>query len=266
MPKKTINGVDLYYEVKGEGPPLVMIQGLGYSSRFWFNQVPELKEDFELVLFDNRDVGKSEIVDREYEMEDMARDVKGLIDELNLNQVNVLGLSMGGYIAQHLALGWPDLVEKLILVSTHAGGPKYLAATGDLWEEILDVEGLSEREIYRKGYRYSVSEDFFEDEETVEKLVDMRVEDAQPEEAYQRQFQAASEFDLSDRLGEIETDTLIVSGEEDRVVPGQFAEQLNEGIPNSRLEVVEGAAHLIHIEKPEVLNSLVTDFISDSNG
>ncbi len=265
MPKKSINGIDLYYEVKGDGPPLVMIQGLGYSSRFWFEQVPELQKKFELVLFDNRDVGKSEILDQGYQIKDMARDVKGLVDELDLGRVNVLGLSMGGYIAQHFALEWPGLTDKMILVSTHAGGPEYLAETGDLWEEILDVEGLTVREVYRKGYRYSVSEEFFADEETIEGLIDMKVEDAQPQDAYQRQFQAASEFDLSDRLNEIEAETLIIAGKEDRVVPTKFAEKLKEEIPNAGLQVVEGAAHLVHLEKPEKLNSLVIDFLSDRN-
>lgn len=266
MPKTTVNGVELYYEVEGDGPPLLMIQGLGYSSRFWFKQIPELKEHFELVLFDNRDVGKSEIVDQGYRMQDMAQDAKELIEELGFDRVNVLGLSMGGYIAQHLTASWPELVNKLVLVSTHAGGPEYLAETGDLWEEILDVEGLSEREIYRKGYRYSVTEEFFSNEGEIEKLVDMRVEDAQPQPAYQRQFQAASEFDMTDRLGEIESNTLILSGAEDRVVPTKFGEQLEAGIPSARLEIVDGAAHLIHLETPEELNSMVIDFVSDSDG
>lgn len=266
MPKETVNGVELYYELKGEGPPLAMIQGLGYSSRFWFNQVPELKKHFRLVLFDNRDVGKSEIVEEEYEMEDMARDLSELIRELGFSHVNLLGLSMGGYIAQHLALEWPELIDKLILVSTHAGGPAYLEATEDLWEEILDVEGLTEREIYRKGYRYSVTEDFFANREEIEKLVDMRVEDSQPPAAYQRQFQAASRFDLTDRLDEIESDTLIVAGEEDRVVPTQFAEQLEQGIPSAKLALIDDAAHLVHLERPDRLNSLILDFLKDTNG
>lgn len=265
MPKKQVNGVNLYYELKGDGPPLAMIQGLGYSSKFWFNQVPELKQHFQLILFDNRDVGKSEMVGEQYEIEDMARDARELLRELGFNQVHLLGLSMGGYIAQQLAAGWPDVVDKLILVSTHAGGPEYLEVTGDLWEEILDVEGLTEREIYRKGYKYSVSEDFFGDEEVIEKLVDMRVEDAQPADAYQRQFQAASGFDMTNRLDQIKSDTLIIAGDEDRVVPTQFAEKLESDIPNSKLAVMDNAAHLVHLERPDRLNSLITDYLSDKN-
>lgn len=266
MPKKRVNGIELYYEVEGDGPPLVMIQGLGNSSRFWFKQIPELKEHFELVLFDNRDVGQSEIVDQGYGIQDMARDAKGLIEELGFNRVNVLGISMGGYIAQRLAANWPELVNKLVLVSTHAGGREYLAETGDLWEEILDVEGLSTREIYRKGYRYSVTEEFFSKNDEIEKLVDMRVEDAQPQPAYQRQFQAASEFDMTDRLGEIKSYTLILSGAEDRVVPTKFGKQLESGIPSAQLEIVDGAAHLIPLETPEEFNSMVIDFVSGNDG
>lgn len=266
MPKKTANGVDLYYELQGDGPPLAMIQGLGYSSKFWFKQVPKLKQQLQLIPFDNRDVGQSEMVGEVYEIEDMARDLKELLGKLGFDHAHILGLSMGGYIAQHLAVDWPELVDKLILISTHSGGPEYLNATENLWEEILDVEGLTEREIYRKGYRYSVTKDFFDNQEEIEKLVDMRIEDSQPPAAYQRQFQAASGFDLTDRLVEIESDTLILAGDEDRVVPTQFAEQLEQGIPSAKLELIEGAAHLVHLERPDRLNSLILDFLKDTNG
>lgn len=266
MPRTTVNGIEVYYEIEGEGSPLVLIQGLGYSSKFWFKQVPELKERFRLVSFDNRDVGRSEIVDQPYEIQDMARDCEELIDTLDLGEVNLLGLSMGGYIAQRVALDIPDSIKKLVLVSTHGGDPEYLEETADLWEEILDVEGLSLEEVYRKGFKYSLSEDFFEGrEDLVEELIAMRMENPQPPEAFQRQFQAASNFSLGDGAGDIEAPTLVVSGENDRVVPPKFAKRLNRLIPSSRLEMVADAAHLLHIEQPAKLNSSVKEFLGEAD-
>lgn len=266
MPNATVNGVNLYYEEHGQGPPLVMVQGLGYSSRFWYKQIPELEKSFRLIVYDNRDVGKSEKVDENYEIKDMAEDCKGIIDHLGLQDVHLLGLSLGGYIAQQFALSYPEVVDKLVLVSTHYGGPEYLQATGDLWKEILDVEGLSLGEVYRKGFKYSVAEDFFTDEEDqIEKLVKMRVDEAQPPDAFQRQFQAGSNFDLQQKVKGIQAETLVLAGNQDRVVPPEFAEKLCDTIPSCELKTVDGSGHLIHLEKPAKLNSLILDFLGEDD-
>lgn len=266
MPQTTVNGVQIYYEQQGQGPPLVLVQGLGYSSQFWFKQTPVLGDHFQLLTFDNRDVGRSEIVDEEYEITDMAQDTRELLDTLDLTNVHLLGLSMGGYIAQQLAVDSPELVDKLILISTQNGDPRYMQATQDLWEEILDVEGLSLDEVYRKGFRYSVSQDFFENRrDFIEELIEMRMDNPQPPAAFQRQFQAASRFSLQDRIKEIQAPTLIVAGENDRIVPNRFARQLHDLIPDSQLEIVGDAAHLVHLEQPERLNSLTLDFLGDHN-
>jgi len=264
VPKAKVNGIELYYEVCGpEGAdPLLMIQGLGYDARFWFRQVPELSRHFRLILFDNRGVGRSDKPDEPYSIAGDAADAVGLLDFLGIDRAHVLGVSRGGYIAQEIAISYPERVRKLVLLGTHYGGPEYMELTRDLWKEILDVKGLAPDEIYRRGIRYAVTEEFFERErELVEEMVRMRLKLSQPAYAFKRQFDAAAAFDVKDRVHLIKAPTLLLAGKEDRVVPLVLMERLAERIPNARLVVVEEASHLLFIERPEVVNREIVRFL-----
>ena len=119
MPKVKVNDIQIYYEVKGKGFPLVMIQGLSYSLDGWDPRlVEELSRKYKLVLFDNRGAGRTDVSDREYTMKLFADDTAGLMDALGISKAHVLGLSMGGMIAQELVLNYPEKVAKLVLCST----------------------------------------------------------------------------------------------------------------------------------------------------
>jgi len=264
MPKAKVNEIELYYEVHGpeEGEPLLMIAGLGHSSAIWFLQVPEFSKHFKTIIFDNRGVGNSDKPDEPYSIAMMAADALGLLDHLGIERAHVLGASMGGYIAQELAIEHPERVRKLVLLCTHYGGPEYLELTGDLWKEILDVAGLSLEEIYRRGVRYSTTPEFFaENEEMVEKLVRLRLENPQPAYAFQRQFAAAAAFYSKDRLQRIQAPTLVLAGREDHVVPLELVKRLAEAIPNAQLKVIDNAAHLLFIEQPEEVNQAIIQFL-----
>ncbi len=262
MAQAKVNGIRLYYEVHGQGEPLLMIQGLGHHADFWFLQVPEFSKHFQLVIFDNRDTGRSDKPDEPYSIAGMAADVIGLLQELGLDRAHILGASMGGYVAQEIAMEHPERVKRLVLLCTHYGGPEYLQLTGELWQEILDVAGLSPEEIYRKGIKYSTTPAFFAGQtEMVEKLVRMRLEHSQPAHAFQRQFSAASQFCSKDRLSRIEAPTLVLAGREDRVVPPELVERLAGAIPNAKLQVIDGAAHLLFVEQSEKVNRLIVDFL-----
>ena len=171
---------------------------------------------------------------------------------------------MGGYIAQEIAINYPERVRKLVLLCTHYGGPEYLELTGDLWKEILDVAGLSLEEIYRRGIKYSTTPEFFENsKDLVEKVVRMRLENPQPACAFQRQFAAAAAFDSKDRLQKIRAPTLVLAGKEGRIVPLELVKRLAEAIPGARLRVIEGAAHLLFIERPEEVNQTIIAFLQE---
>lgn len=264
MPKAKVNGIELYYEVHGQGEPLLMIQGLGYSSNFWFCQVPEFSKYFQTIVFDNRGVGQSDKPNEPYSIVGMAADAVGLLDHLGIGKAHVLGASMGGYIAQEIAINYPERVRKLVLLCTHYGGPEYLELTGDLWKEILNVAGLSLEEIYRRGIKYSTTPEFFENnKELVEKLVRIRLKNPQPAYAFQRQFAAAAAFCSKDRLQRIQAPTLVLAGKEDQIVPLELVKRLAEAIPGARFQVIEGAAHLLFIERAEEVNQLVIAFLRE---
>ena len=264
MPKARINGIDIHYEVHGKGEPLLLIQGLGHSSKFWFFQIPEFSKHFETIVYDNRGIGESDKPDEPYSIAGDAADALGLLDHLKIDRAHVLGVSRGGYIAQELAISHPERVEKLVLIGTHYGGPEYLEATKELWTELLDVAGLSLEEVYRKGVKYLTAPAFYAREtKMVERLVGIRMTNSQPAYAFQRQFAGAAAFDAKERVKRIAAPTLVVAGEEDRVVPNWLSKKLAQQIPNARFEVIEGVAHLSFIEQPEVVNRTVIEFLEE---
>src|SRR6476661_10653754 len=129
MPKTTANGIELYYEIHGKGKPLVLISGLGYSLWQWRNMVPILAEYFQVITFDNRGVGQSDKPAGPYTAQMLAADMVGLLEALNIEMAIIMGHSMGGFIAQAMALDFPQRLGKLILCSTNFGGPHHIPVT-----------------------------------------------------------------------------------------------------------------------------------------
>ena len=262
MSKARINGIDIYYETHGKGEPLLLIQGLGHSSKFWFLQVPELSNYFQTIIYDNRGVGESDKPDEVYSIAGDTLDAVALLDHLQIKRAHVLGVSRGGYVVQELAISYPDRVKRLALMSTHYGGSEYLEATKDLWAELLDVAGLSLEGIYRKAAKYLTSDSFYKNNpDMVDKMVAIRMANPQPGHAFQHQFQGAAAFDAAKRVSQITAPTLVITGTEDRVVPLWLSEKLASAIPEARFVPVEGAGHLSFIEQPALINRMVTDFL-----
>lgn len=238
-----------------------MIQGLSYSSKFWFKQVPVLSKEYQVITFDNRDVGKSDRVKKGYEINNMAKDAIALLNHLGLESAHVLGVSLGGLIAQKIAIEHARHVKKLVLIDTHSGGG-YLEVTQELWNGVANAKEMSKEEAYRKGFEYATSKSFFEkNQDLIEKLVNLKIENPQSPEAYFRQFNTVPKFNVDDQLAQIESPTLIIHGEKDRVVPFQFAEKLEEGIPDAKLEIVKGAGHIGFLEESDHINRLILNFL-----
>ncbi len=262
MPKAKVGNIELYYELHGQGPAVLMIQGLGFSSKFWARQIPALAPHFQVVVFDNRGAGQSDKPKEPYTIGLMAQDAVGLLDHLGIAKAHVIGASMGGYIAQVLAVNHPERVEKLVLMCTHFGGPEYLAATAELWKEILSVRALTLAQMHRHGLKYSLSEEFFHTRpQEVEELVKMRVAETPPPHAFQGQFSAASQFDFRGAVGQIRAPTLVLAGVEDRIVPLKFVQKLAQSIPGAKFEAIAGAGHLLFWEKAEEVNQEILHFL-----
>ena len=263
MPFQTINGIQIYYEDQGKGDPLLLIQGLGYPSGMWFLQIPDFSKHFRTIVFDNRGVGRSDKPDEEYSVALMASDAVGLLQALGIGKAQVVGVSLGGYIAQELALQQPDLVDRLVLLATTCGASEYAELTKAFWEEVAALAGLPTEEIIRKGMALAVAPAFVQQHpELIERSVRIRMVNLQPLYAFNRQFTAALNFNSKDQAHLIRHPTLILAGAQDQVMPLRLTELLARKIPNSRLEVYPDTGHLLFLEKAQEINQTIIRFLS----
>ena len=264
MPRARIGDIQLYYEVHGHGTPLVLLQGLGLPATAWYPQVPAFAARHQVIVLDNRGAGRSDQPYGDYTVAQMAQDVAGLLDHLQIPRAHVLGLSLGGLIAQEFALSYSGRVHGLVLVGTHPGGPEYLQATGKMWREQLKVAGLTLEQIYRRALVWATTTAFRENHpDEVERFIRLRVELPPSGHGFQGQFRAGAAFDARNRLPRLRCPTLILHGTEDRVVPPRLAEQLARLIPESRLEWIQGTGHLPCLEAPAVFNKAVLRFLAE---
>jgi len=264
VPKVKVDDIQIYYEVKGEGFPLVMIMGLGRNLESWDSRLVEgLSKKFKLVMFDNRGAGRTDISDREYTIRLFAEDITDLMNTLGISKAHILGISMGGMIAQELVLNYPEKVSKLVLCSTYSGGSKTVQPSQKVSEMLTaDVSTMSPEEYYRKIYLPLVyTDDFIEENPDFMKLhVQKSLRYPISKAAYMRQLDAIGKFNTYERLQQIKTPTLVLHGRKDVLVPSENGAILAEAIPNAKLVNLEKSAHYLAEEMREVINVL-TEFL-----
>ena len=237
MPTARANGINIYYELQGEGEPLLIIGGLSTDLTQIEGLVHMLSEKFRVITFDNRGAGRTDKPDIPYSIEMMAEDAAGLLAECGFSPVNVMGISLGGRIALTLVLNHPALVKSLILASTCAKTDYSRGITwslSNLMVRIPMVRGV--------GTKYP-----------------------QPYFAYVRQRDASKGYDETGRLKEIAKPTLIIHGKGDRVVPFRLAEDMHAGILGSRLVALDGG-HLVAFSKGRGFASAVEGFLMYPTG
>ncbi len=255
------NGIRLYYEIHGQGPALILIEGLGVATWLWENQLPALAEHFTTLVYDNRGVGRSDKPPGPYSIEQMAEDLAGLMDGLEVARAHILGVSMGGFIAQEFALRYPQRVDKLVLAATSAGGPDHVPMAPEAVALFFATDSDPRRLIRRKlSLAFTPA---FLASARVEHLIDLRLNDPQPPHAFLAQVAAGSAFNRSEEVKRIQAPTLILAASEDRVVPVANAHNLARKIPNSRLKIYEGLGHQFFVEAPEPFNREVIVFLRE---
>ncbi|MFI5322141.1 MAG: alpha/beta fold hydrolase [Thermodesulfobacteriota bacterium] len=280
-----VNGIDLYYEIHGAGEPLVLIEGLGYSAWMWYKQIPAFSERYRVIVFDNRGAGNTDKPDTEYSTEIMADDASGLLRTLGIDQAHVLGVSLGGFIAQELALRHPDLVKSLVLVSTNSGSGKPIGRNSHPWNGFLTFWGflpglfemsgktgippsveyvLKKEARIRYGLSLAFTPEYIKDHpDEIERIVKWRLDNPQPGYAWTRQMMAGKKFDSAARAGEIKAPAVVICGTEDKIVSPESAFVLAERIPDSRFVPIEGSGHLLFIERSEEFNEAVLGFLDE---
>jgi 3-oxoadipate enol-lactonase len=264
MPRMQANGQELYYEVHGEGEPLLCAMGLAADTLAWLPQVPAFSSQHQVVIFDNRDVGQSSMAEGSYEIRDMAQDALALADGLELDSFHLLGVSMGGAIAQEIALAAPERVRTLTLAVTFARGGAWARKLSEVWG--ARVQRMSREERVDELMLLTMSEQWFEDASAVEWLRGMMLQNPhpQPPEAFGRQLAAASRHDARDRLDSLTMPVHVIGAEHDILVYVWKSQEVAELIPGSKLTVLDGAPHGITLERAEEFNAAVLDFIAEA--
>lgn len=257
----TVGDVQMAYEIHGEGHPLVLIAGVGYGGWFWHRVVPALAEHFQVITFDNRGAGGTDKPDGPYTTQMMAADTAGLLDGLGIRGAYVMGHSLGGFIAQELALARPDLVERLILASTTYGGPNVIPITPEALEVLTKRDG-DPMELVQRGIRVACAPGFAErNPEVVEELLQYRLTNPVPPAQYQAQVTAGAAHNAEDRIHRITCPVLVLFGEHDRVVPPGNAELLARKLPNARVKILPNVGHIFPIEDPEATVEAMLEFL-----
>ena len=216
MPKASVNGFKLHYEIEGDGEALILIPGFASGLSIWTRQTPALSRHFRVVSFDPRGIDASDKPEGPQSIGLLAEDVAHLLLALHIPRAHILGVSFGGFVAQEFALKYPLMTRKLVLCCTSFGGPNHVKTDMDL---------------------------------------------RQTRELNSNQFDAAVAFDAESKVERIRSETLVLSGDQDNIVPVQNSRNLAAKIPGAKLCIVEGGSHTFFIERAEEFNQHVRDFL-----
>jgi 3-oxoadipate enol-lactonase len=268
MERLNAGGAIPAFRVDGQGQPLVLIMGVGGTKEAWAFQIRTFRPYYQVITFDNRGVGRSEGQQQPFTIEVMVNDTLALLDHLGIDQAHILGYSLGGVVAQEIAIGYPERVMKLILASTLARGGATEDVTvgaqralgpepgdGRQGVEALGLRhampSLIELSFNRWGYRLVLG-----------LLARLYVRRMRPE-GLAGQMQAAARANTLDRLGSIQAKTLVLTGTGDRLIDPSASKLLASRIPHAELAMIEGGSHAMAIEMRGTFNAAVLDFLRD---
>jgi pimeloyl-ACP methyl ester carboxylesterase len=263
LPKVRVNDIQMNYEVNGEGFPLVMIMGLGANLDWWDpRMIQDLSKNFKTIMFDNRGAGRTEASDKKYTSKLFADDTAGLMDALRISRAHVLGISMGGMIAQELAINYPEKVEKLVLCSTACGGKETVMPSQEvLVSNVRAGSASSPEESARMFVPIILTKEFMDkNPDFVESMTERILKAPISPEAFQRQTDAVMAFSSFDRLSAIKSPTLVLAGKRDILIPPENGSILAKAIPNARLVLLERSAHAL-AEDAEEETKAITEFL-----
>jgi pimeloyl-ACP methyl ester carboxylesterase len=265
MPMQKINGIQIYYEIHGKGEPLILIMGLRRNVEWWYRQVPDLSKYFKVLIFDNRGSGRTEKPVMDYSIRLFADDTAGLMEAHDIKKAHILGVSMGGYIAQELTINYPERVRSLILGCTSAGGKRAVLMSPERLKKFTANEGLSPEQILQKDMDIYFSDKFVqENPERIKEFIEISLRYYQPPDAFMRQFNACLRHDTVNRLNQITVPTLIASGDDDPLIPPENSRILKEIIPHSELILFPGRRHCFFLEGAERFNRMAINFFKSA--
>ncbi len=266
MPTVRANDIDVYYEEHGSGEPLLLIMGWGGNAATWKPQIPSLAEHYRLIAFDNRGVGRTSAPEQPYSIGQMAADVVGLLDALKVPRAHVFGISMGGMIAQELALEHPERVGALILGCTSAGGDR-AAGFAELRRDIevfrqTNGDGLTDLQWFAEFMKRLWTDGALtRSDSQVQDFVLSLIRFPPAPHGLLNQAYAIAAHDTHDRLPLIRHRTLVITGADDALIDPHDSLILAVRIPDAQLHIFPGLRHAFHLERPDLVNPMIADFI-----
>ncbi len=262
MPTAKVGDINIEYYVEGEGPPLLMIMGWGGQARSWGEPFLErLRPHFQIIRLSNRGTGLSDKPGGELTIWLMAEDAVGLLRELGIQRAHVLGVSMGGMIAQELVLNQPQVVQGLVLGCTNCGPADSVPIRADTLARLAQIGNLPLEERVRQIWLVMVTPDFVE---TGKEFLDGIIASwlATPWETWGRQIAAIQSFDTYERLPLVQAPTLIIHGDRDVLIPVENAEVLRQRISGAQVRIVPGVGHMFFWEKPAESAGAIVEYLS----
>jgi pimeloyl-ACP methyl ester carboxylesterase len=263
MATVTVNGHELHHLQRGDGEPLLLIMGMSGTHLSWGEPfLAALEHDFEVTVFDNRGVGHSSKTEPGYALADLADDTAGLIEALGHESMHVLGISMGGMIAQELAIRHPGRIRTLALGCTYSGGEGSALTQPEVFQRLAESWGSGDVELaLRTGWEVNVSERFAGDDDAYAAFKKAALDLPVRVPVIMGQLQAIGQHDTSSRLDEITAPTLVVHGTDDQMLPVSNAHMIAGRIPGARLEILDGVGHLFFVEQPDRSAELLREHV-----
>ena len=264
----TVGGRRIAYEEVAPAEPegtVLLLCGIGAKRQGWYKQLPVLGRRLRAIAIDYRDVGDSDPADGPYSIGDLADDVAGLAAELGIERASLVGISMGGFISLELALRRPELVERLVLVVTSAGGASHVSTSPQILQLLMPSEGVAlEDGVGARRVTTAVAAPSFAERapQEIDAFVDIALHNPMRVEAYLRQLEACRAHDVSARLSQIDVPTLVLHGDVDPLVPLANGEYLAEHIGGARLVVYEDTGHIPEVERVEEFNRDLLEFLA----
>jgi pimeloyl-ACP methyl ester carboxylesterase len=262
MPEIKVRDITFYYDTRGVGHPLVLIRGLGSNADHWYPQRPAFSAFFRVVSYDNRGIGRSGRPDNPCTISMMAEDTAGIMDAIGIPKAHIMGLSMGGMVAQEFALMFPHKVHGLVLACTHCGGSKAVPPSEEIRALFSEFIATASPETAREAGKCLFAE------HTLRKAPEVVREYQQisarfPPEAkvLLQQWEAVKGHDTWARLHRIQAPTLVITGSEDLLIVPENARILAEKIPKAQLCIIPGGGHQFLLEQTHTANETVLTFL-----
>ena len=263
MPTAAVNGIDINYRIEGDGDEtIVLVNGLADDLETWVFQMEDLlAAGYRVLRFDNRGIGSSSAPPGPYTTKLFAEDAKALVDELGISGFHLVGVSMGGMIAQEYALAHPEDLRSLTLACTYAAPGPFCSRMFSMWADMAPRLGVPF--VMRDVTLWAFTVPFFEEQEdTLREFEADMAQMTQSVEAYLAQLHSIQTHDTTDRLGEIQVPTLVLAGEEDILIPVRLSKRLQEAIPGAEWRTTAGG-HACLWESPQPFNQAVLEFLAD---